>query len=138
MPSRPLLTQVIPMSSLPKLFLVFAAASGVVAVSLGAFGAHALKAYLEQSSLSTWQTAVQYHFIHTLALMAVAVLLQQHPQSTSLVVSATLFALGIVLFSGSLYSMALGAPNWLGPITPLGGACFIGGWFALLLFAIRN
>lgn len=126
------------MPSLAKLFLILAAASGVAAVGLGAFGAHALKTLLDQAALNTWQTAVQYHFFHTLALAAAAILLQQQAQSTPLVIGATLFAIGLILFSGSLYLLALGAPRWLGPITPLGGVCFIGGWLGLLWFAIRN
>jgi uncharacterized membrane protein YgdD (TMEM256/DUF423 family) len=121
-----------------KLFLIVAASSGALAVVLGAFGAHALKARLDQSALAVWQTAVQYHFFHTLALLVLVVLMQHGPKSTSLILSAAFFSLGLLLFSGSLYGLALGGPRWLGPVTPLGGTLFIAGWISLLIYGIRG
>ena len=115
------------------MWIVIASVMGASAVALGAFGAHALKARLEPASLTTWSTAVEYHLVHALALLALALF----GSATGRAIGLPAFALtvGIVLFSGSLYLLALGGPRWLGPITPLGGLCFIGGWLALLTLA---
>ena len=101
---------------------------------LGAFGAHALKAQLSAEALSIWQTAVQYHFWHALALLAVA-LAGSGPWFK---VSAWLLIAGLFLFSGSLYALALGAPRELGMVTPLGGVALILGWLAFAVAAIRR
>lgn len=114
-----------------KIFLLISALSGGLAVCLGAFAAHGLKSRLSVELLSAFKTGVDYQFYHTLALIAVALLLQQITASTPLLVSAWLLVAGMVLFSGSLYLMALGGPKWLGPITPLGGLCFIAAWGCL-------
>ena len=115
--------------------IVFAVAAGSSAVGAGAFGAHALRPFLvAQGRVEVWQTAVLYHLIHALALLAVALELRREtaPLPTRRLSRASdLFAAGVALFSGSLYALALGAPSWLGPITPLGGLCFLAGWFAL-------
>jgi len=104
-----------------------AAGSGALAVVLGAFGAHALRNVLDAAELQTWHTAVEYHFWHTLALLAAAVSAPSRWRSAG----AIALTLGIVAFCGSLYALALGAPRVLGMITPLGGACFIAGWISL-------
>jgi uncharacterized membrane protein YgdD (TMEM256/DUF423 family) len=104
---------------------------GVLAVSIGAFGAHGLESILiENNRVETFETAVQYHFYHTIALLIVAVLLQ-NKASKFLNWAAILFSLGILLFSGSLYILALSNFTFLGAITPLGGLCFIAAWAAL-------
>ncbi len=122
-----------------KLFLSAAALSGFIAVSLGALGAHALKGRLTESLLHAFQTGVQYQFYHTLALMLVALLLQRNDtMAAGLQLSGGLFIAGMLLFSGSLYALALGAPKILGPLTPLGGLCLIGGWLTLLLTALKS
>lgn len=126
------------MNSFPKLVLIVGAVNGMLAVTLGAFGAHALKQRLDEHALAIWQTAVQYHFIHTLALVALACLMQKNLRSPALEASALLFLLGLLMFSGSLYLLALGGPPWLGPVTPLGGACFIAAWASLLIYAVRH
>jgi uncharacterized membrane protein YgdD (TMEM256/DUF423 family) len=106
-----------------------AAALCFVAVALGAFGAHALKATLQSSGmLEVWNKAVLYHFLHAIALVALAL----HGSGNR--AAFYLIAAGIVLFSGSLYLMALTNVRWLGAITPLGGLCFLAGW-ALLIIA---
>lgn len=120
-----------------KLFTLLAAVNGFVAVALGAFGSHGLRARLSERMLEVWQTAVQYHFIHTLVLLAVGVLLARS-QSTWLNVSGWVFTAGIVFFSGSLYWLALGGPKWLGPITPIGGLCFMLGWLSLAIAALKS
>jgi len=120
-----------------KLFLLLAAISGFLAVALGAFGAHGLKGKLADNLFSAFETAVQYHFYHTLALLGVALLLQRSEATLPLLLSGWLFVVGIVLFSGSLYGLALGGPKVLGPVTPLGGVCFLAGWIALFVAALR-
>lgn len=121
-----------------KLFLQFSAISGLIAVALGAFGAHALKAKLTDSGLlDTFQTAVSYQFYHTLALLAIAIIAMKFP-STWLHYSGYSMILGILLFSGSLYILCLTGMKWLGAITPLGGLAFILGWLFLLLATMRD
>lgn len=103
----------------------------------GAFGAHALKGYVEPTLMQVFQTAVQYHFYHSLALLAVGLFMRESgSQAKTLQVSAILFLFGILLFSGSLYLMVLTGARWLGAITPLGGLSFIVGWGFLAAFAI--
>jgi uncharacterized membrane protein YgdD (TMEM256/DUF423 family) len=100
------------------------------AVALGAFGAHALKDRLAPDLAAVWQTAVQYHAWHALALLGVGLYLGQVPTATAAGIAAGLFAAGIVLFSGSLYALALTGTRGLGAITPFGGAAFLAGWAA--------
>ena len=105
-----------------------AAALGFVAVGLGAFGAHALKATLQTSGmLDVWNKAVLYHFLHAVALVALALNGAGNRAAYFLLVA------GILFFSGSLYTMALTNVRWLGAITPLGGLCFLGGWAWLVI-----
>jgi uncharacterized membrane protein YgdD (TMEM256/DUF423 family) len=104
--------------------------SGFLAVVLGAFGAHGLQARLADAAdaakrLSWWQTAAHYHLLHALALAVVAFVISHVPQARY---AGVAFVLGTLLFSGSLYVMALGGPRWLGAVTPLGGAAFLVGW----------
>ncbi|MYM63711.1 DUF423 domain-containing protein [Pseudomaricurvus sp. HS19] len=120
-----------------RMFVALAAASGLLAVVLGAFGAHGLKGKLPEAMLNAYSTGVQYHFYHTLALLLVALLLQRLT-SVWLLWSGWLFVAGMLLFSGSLYALALGAPRWLGPVTPIGGLCFMAGWLCLFIGAWRT
>ena len=99
---------------------------GFLAVALGAFGAHALKARLSSELLQVWNTAVLYHLIHALALFALALFARS--TSTSIHIPAWLFTAGILLFSGSLYALALSGIKPLGAITPVGGLCFLAAW----------
>jgi uncharacterized membrane protein YgdD (TMEM256/DUF423 family) len=114
-----------------KLFITLASISGMLAVVLGAFGAHALKDRLDQYSLGVFETAVQYHFYHSFALLAVGVIALSQPQTVMLKSSGWLFLIGIFVFSGSLYLLSITGVRWLGAITPLGGLAFIGGWVCL-------
>jgi uncharacterized membrane protein YgdD (TMEM256/DUF423 family) len=107
---------------------ILAGLAGAAGVALGAFGAHALAAKLDASALTTWETGVRYHLVHALALLLAAYLADRGPLYAA---AGFLFAAGIVLFSGSLYGLALGGPRWLGPVTPLGGVSFILGWLAI-------
>lgn len=106
---------------------VLVGVAGASAVLLGAFGAHALRGVLDARSSELWHTAVDYHVWHALALAVAAGL----GRGRSGRVAATAFAVGIVLFSGSLYALALSAPRWVGIITPFGGLAFVVGWLAL-------
>src|SRR5262245_47343178 len=110
-------------------WLVAGGASGFLAVAAGAFGAHAL-ADIIAPNVETYRTAAQYHLIHSLALVVVG-LLRDRRQSMQLSLAAWSFLAGIVLFSGSLYALALSGIRQLGAITPLGGVAFLGGWLAL-------
>jgi len=103
----------------------------MLAVTFGAFGAHALKSRLDEHALGVFQTAVQYHFYHSLALLAVGVIALSQPQTALLRSSGYLFLVGIVVFSGSLYLLSMSGLRWLGAITPLGGLAFIAGWGCL-------
>jgi uncharacterized membrane protein YgdD (TMEM256/DUF423 family) len=114
-----------------KLFITLASISGMLAVFLGAFGAHALKNRLDQYSLGVFETAVQYHFYHSFALLAVGVIALSQPQTVMLKSSGWLFLIGIFVFSGSLYLLSITGVRWLGAITPLGGLAFMGGWACL-------
>jgi len=106
---------------------VWVVAAGASAVLLGAFGAHALRTVLDEQHMGLWHTAVEYHFWHALALALAAGLGRGRGGR----VASMAFAVGIVLFCGSLYALALGAPRWAGIITPLGGLAFVTGWVAL-------
>lgn len=111
-----------------------AAVFGALAVIFGAFGAHALEEMLVNTGrLDTYETAVNYHFYHSLALLLVGILCQQFPDKKRLHHSALFFIAGIFIFSGSLYFLCLSQLTWLGAITPLGGLAFILGWVMLLL-----
>jgi uncharacterized membrane protein YgdD (TMEM256/DUF423 family) len=101
--------------------------AGASAVAFGAFGAHALRGTLDDAALAIWHTGVEYHFWHALALFAGAIGL---PAGRARCTALALFGIGIVLFSGSLYALALGAPRLVGVITPVGGVAFIAGWIA--------
>jgi uncharacterized membrane protein YgdD (TMEM256/DUF423 family) len=120
-----------------RLALALAAVLLFVAVAAGAFGAHALKTRLEPELLAAWLTAVQYHFWHGLALLASGLLLMQKPESAALGIAAWLFVAGIVLFSGSLYALALTGIRVLGAVTPIGGVAFLAAWAAFAWAAWR-
>ena len=106
---------------------------GALGVAAGAFGAHALKARLAPDALAAWETGVRFQLVHALALLAVGLLARQ--VGLPLRGSGLAFAWGTVLFSGSLYVLALGGPRWLGPVTPVGGVLLIAGWVLLALAA---
>lgn len=110
---------------------------GAAGVALGAFGAHALKAELAASGhAETWRTAVFYHLIHTVALLALALFRERAEgggKSRALGAAAVLWSAGILFFSGSLYALSLGGPRWLGPVTPLGGLLLLAGWCCVMV-----
>ena len=113
-------------------WLLVAALNLAIGVAFGAFGAHGLKHIADEYALQIWQTATLYLFIHALGLLVIGVL--QHIGRYRSALAGVLLQMGIVIFSGTLYTMALGAPRWLGAITPLGGGLLIIGW---LVFALQ-
>lgn len=120
--------------SLAKLFISIAAASGMLGVVAGAFGAHALRGRLDDRMLQVFDTAVQYQMYHSVALLGIGLLALQMPELPLLKNAGWLFILGIVIFSGSLYLLALTGQRALGMVTPIGGLAFVAGW-ACLAFA---
>ena len=119
-----------------RLITTISATYGLFAVVLGAFGAHALEARLEASGThEVWKTAVDYQMWHALALLFLAI---APVQSRATEWAAGCFCLGVALFSGSLYGLALDGPRWLGPVTPLGGLSLTIGWALLILATVRS
>jgi uncharacterized membrane protein YgdD (TMEM256/DUF423 family) len=118
------------MPSSTRISIVFATLGGASGVILGALGAHALRPALESTgALANWQTAVQYHLFHSIALLVLAAGPAAPDSGYRLRRwSTALFGAGIVLFSGALYLLALGAPRWVAHFAPFGGLCFIAGW----------
>ena len=125
-----------------KRIILVAAFSGLTAVVLGAFGAHGLENKISEDHLETWKTAVDYQFYHTIALLFLATF--SRAKNSFIKLSFISFTLGILFFSGSLYLLStytltgFGKPAILGPITPLGGLCFIVGWVGLFVATIKN
>ncbi|WP_348272323.1 DUF423 domain-containing protein [Paenibacillus sp. 453mf] len=105
----------------------------VIAVAMGAFGAHALKSKFEEGKQKVYETAVQYHLIHALAIIVAGILAGQYPEAGLLVTAGWFMAVGIILFSGSLYILSLKKIRFLGPITPLGGISFIIAWILVAI-----
>ena len=105
-------------------------------VILGAFGAHGLQSRLSADMLATYEIGVRYHISHALGLLAVAWAASRWP-GASTTAAGYLFVAGILIFSGSLYVLAITGIRWLGAITPIGGVCFIAGWVALAVGALR-
>ncbi len=116
-----------------QIWIAVASLSGTLGVALGAFGAHALRARATVEQLASWNIAVQYHLLHSVVLLALALYAGASARSTTL--PCALFAAGMLLFSGSIYGLVLTGQRWLGPVTPLGGLCLIAGWLALLALA---
>lgn len=125
-----------------KRIIVIASVFGILAVMLGAFGAHGLKKLLSADDLDTWHTAVQYQFYHTLALLFLSTF--SRFRSRAINAASWFFTFGILLFSGSLYLLSakdilnITNVNFLGPLTPIGGLLFIFGWVSLLVATIKN
>jgi uncharacterized membrane protein YgdD (TMEM256/DUF423 family) len=115
-----------------RVFFALGAVSGFISVAAGAFGAHALRSRLTPEYLGVFETAARYQMYHALALLAVAWAITRGSGSTAQW-AGWLFVVGTVLFSGSLYALALTGTRWLGAITPLGGAAFLAGWLCLAL-----
>ena len=125
-----------------KRLIIIASVFGILAVILGAFGAHALKSLLDPAGLVVWKTAVSYQFYHTLALLFISLLPASKGRAGS--IAAWFFSLGILLFSGSLYLIStkeilnISQLSVLGPLTPIGGLFFILGWISLISIAMKS
>jgi uncharacterized membrane protein YgdD (TMEM256/DUF423 family) len=120
-----------------RIFMLTGAASAFLAVAAGAFGAHVLKARLTAEMLSVFEVGVRYHMYHAIGLIAVAWACTKWPDAATSA-AGWLFIIGTVIFSGSLYALALTGVRWLGVITPLGGIAFLGGWLSLAWGVWRN
>ena len=117
-------------------FLSIGAIGGFLAVSLSAFAAHALKGQLSAYAMGIFETAAQYQFYHSLALILVALLIQQK-RSSLLCWSGRCFLLGMGLFSGSLYVLSLTGVRWIGAMTPVGGVFLLLGWAFLAIYGLK-
>jgi uncharacterized membrane protein YgdD (TMEM256/DUF423 family) len=120
-----------------KLFLIIGAINAMLAVALGAFGAHGLEGKISEKYLEVWKTGVQYQMFHALGLFVIAFLLSKFPQSSLLTASGWIMFAGIVLFSGSLYVLSTSGIKVLGAITPLGGVAFIVAWNLIVVAAVK-
>jgi Uncharacterized small membrane protein len=114
-------------------FFSIGAVSALIAVAAGAFGAHALRSRLDPASLAIFETGARYQMYHALGLIAVAFALSQWPAARSAPWAGWLFVAGTILFSGSLYLLAVTGVRWLGAVAPLGGLAFMLGWICLAL-----
>jgi len=119
-----------------KTFLVIGAMSGFIAVALGAFGAHALKQRLSPDLLSIFEVGVRYQMYHVFALLAVAHFMTIYPNSY-MSFAGWMFTAGTIIFSGSLYILALTAVKAWGAVTPIGGLLLLAGWISMLIGALR-
>ncbi|HEX7918478.1 MAG TPA: DUF423 domain-containing protein [Gemmatimonadales bacterium] len=117
-------------------FLLLGALSGFFAVAAGAFGAHALREVLAPDLLAVFETGARYQMYHALALLLVAVISASAPQRRTVAAAGWFFVGGTLLFSGSLYLLALTGTRWWGAVTPVGGVCFLAGWVCLGVAAI--
>ena len=122
--------------------LLAAGILGLAGVAIGAFGAHALKStLLERGMMQAWETGSRYHLFHAVAMIGVAAWVRAAAGSRGarlMFWTARLWCAGIVLFSGSLYWLALGGPRWLGPVTPFGGVALMAGWLLLAIAAFSK
>ncbi len=126
----------------PKIWIILAGLNGLIGVAAGAFGAHGLRDRVVPRDLEIWQTGAHYQQLHAVALLVVAlwaVQAQASGQASPLHgVAMALFTAGMLIFSGTLYAMTLGAPRFLGAITPLGGLCLLGAWATVALIGLRS
>ena len=120
-----------------RTFFVTGAVLGFLAVAAGAFGAHALETRLTSERLETFQLGAHYQMVHALALLAVAWAWTRWPGMATLW-AGWLFVAGIIVFSGTLYALGLGAPRWLGAVTPIGGLSLLAGWLLLAWASFRG
>lgn len=121
-----------------KLFLILGAVNMFLSIAFGAFGAHGLEERVSERMLANWQTGAHYHIVHGLALLFIGLLADRLGQSTLVSSAGWLILVGIVLFSGSLYVMALTGITKLGAVTPLGGVAFLTGWLLIVIAVIKQ
>ncbi len=121
-----------------KAWLVLGSIGMLLAVAMGAFGAHALKKTLTPDLMAVYETAVHYHIYHALGLIAIGLVALHLPATAFLHWAGVLMAAGLVLFSGSLYALSLSGIRWLGAITPIGGTAFLVAWLLLAAAVMRT
>ena len=121
-----------------QLFLVTGAVLAFLGVTLGAFGAHALKVRLAADMLAIYQTAVQYHLVHALGIVLIGILVQMLPASKWLPIAGWTMVAGTIVFSGSLYALSLTGIRLLGAITPLGGLALLAAWLLLAIGVAKS
>ncbi|MGV3618219.1 MAG: DUF423 domain-containing protein [Fimbriimonas sp.] len=120
-----------------RTFVSLGAFLAFIGVALGAFGTHALRGRVSERDLATWNTAVQYHTFHAIALVVIG-LVCAHTESKLVRRAAWLHVVGIAIFGGTLYLLVLTGVRWMGAITPLGGLCFLVGWLCLAIGASKS
>jgi uncharacterized membrane protein YgdD (TMEM256/DUF423 family) len=125
------------MQPVARLFIMLGSINACLAVIIGAFGAHALKARVSPEMLAVYHTGSQYHFYHALGMILIGAVASQLQNDGALQASGFLMLAGIVLFSGSLYLLAITGITWLGAITPIGGLAFIAAWVVFAVAAVR-
>jgi len=118
--------------------LFLSALCAFLAVAMGAFGAHGLKAVLSPEMMTVYKTAVTYQMWHALGLALVAFLRAQYPEVKILKYAAWSMFFGVILFSGSLYILSITGIRWLGMITPIGGVCFLSAWLLIMIFSLKS
>ena len=118
-------------------FALIGAVYGLVGVVAGAFGAHALRSVLDADGLRAWETAVDYQLLHAVVLLVIGYVVRSN-DTAGLRFAGYAIALGVLLFSGSIYVLAFDGPRWLGPVTPVGGTFLIAGWASLVYAAARG
>ena len=121
-----------------KFFLLCGALNALLAIILGAFGAHALRGQLSEKMFDVFNTASEYHFYHAIGLMIIGILFLQLSPSTWFKWSGWFMLAGIVLFSGSLYFLAVSRYSWLGFVTPFGGTAFILAWLSVFIGLLKH
>jgi len=119
-------------------WLVTGAVLAGLGVAAGAFGTHALSSRLSPDLLDIFETATRYHVLHAVALLVVGLAGRSDPASRAWNGAGWLFTIGILVFGGSLYALALTGARWLGAVTPIGGACFLAGWVVVAFAAARS
>ena len=126
------------MTTPARTFLLLGSINALIGVILGAFGAHALKLSMAPDLLTVYHTAVQYQFLHALGLVSVGLVTHHFPSNGLIKAAGWFMFAGIIIFSGSLYTLSLTATRWLGAVTPIGGASFIVAWVLLIVAFTRK
>ena len=124
--------------SAARIIIAIGAVTALLGVGIGAMGAHALGPFLDARGESLFDLAARYHLLHALGVVATGLAARGGPTSRLLPAAAAALLAGVCLFSGSLYAMALGAPRWLGAVTPVGGLAFMAGWLLLAIGVLRG
>ncbi len=120
-----------------KLFILLGSINALVAVALGAFGAHGLEGKISERMIEVWKTGVTYQMFHAIALLIIGLLIGKFPEASAFTWAGWVMFLGIILFSGSLYALSTTGIKIFGPITPLGGLAFLVSWVLLMIGAVR-